>query len=166
MDPMLSGLQATLIILIFLVIITQTVSVRIRYDKRLILDFNLTIFSFSITPQKGKKRNRSKRQRLGISEVLRIIKYGLSRSHITITSFPGAPPDSADPLLYGYTEILRSIALLYLEKSAASASYSTAEPNKYGLDVTVDISFYHLVSTLFLYLGACRKSKRKARTRL
>ena len=55
MTLMLSWLQAVLITLIVLLIITQTVSIRIRYDKSFIFDIDFTLVSFSLTPNEKKK---------------------------------------------------------------------------------------------------------------
>ena len=166
MIQVLSVLQATLIILIFLVIITQTVSIRIRYKKSLVIDFNLTLVSFSFSPQKRKNRDGSTGAQPSASEVLKIIKYALSRSRITINSFPGLYPNSITPLFYGFSEALRYSAMMYLEKASAFVVYSEAEPSDYILDLTLDISLYHLARTVILYFEECHRSKRKARARL
>ena len=166
MVTMLSVLQAALIILIFLLIITQTVSIRIRYSKSLIIDFNLTLVSFSFSPPKRKRRDGLTSAQPSVSEVLKIIKYALSKSRITINSFPELYPNSYTPLIYGFSEALRYTVIAYLEKASVFVRYSEAKTSDHILDVTFDISLYHLARTVMLYFEECHRSRRKARARL
>lgn len=165
MPLMLSGLQAILIILVILLIITQTVSIRIRYDKRLIFDFDLTLLSFTLIPEKKKERSKSKNGNPGILSIIKIIDYALAKSHFEIISIPQLTPDRENPLAYGYAELLRYIILAHFDKKTKSLTYYQAERSVYPLDVTFKISFYHFVCTLVLYFRECHKSRKKAGTR-
>ena len=162
----LSGLQAVLIILIILLVITQTVSVRIKHDERFILDFDLTLVSFSLIPDKKGKRSKSKIGKPGILSIIKVVNYALARSHLQIAATPQLTPDRDNPLAYGYAVIFKYIVLSYFDKRSISLSYSKAERSDYPLDVTFIISLYHLVCTLVLYFRECRKSRRKARARI
>ena len=163
---MLSWLQAVLITLIVLLIITQTVSIRIRYDKCFIFDIDFTLVSFSLTPNEKKKTKKREHARLGIRSVIKTVDYALSKSQLQIAAIPRIVPENDMSLIYGYGEIFLYIALSYFHKKAISVSYSEAEQSPYLFDVTFKISFYHLVCTIVLYFKECRKSKQKARARL
>ena len=162
---MLSGLQAVLIILVILLIITQTVSIRIRHDKRFIFDFDLTLLSFTLIPERKKERSKSRNGNPGIRSIIKIIDYALAKSHLEIFSIPQLTPDRENPLAYGYAEILRYIILAHFDRKSKSLSYYRAEHSGYPLDVTFKISFYHFICTLVLYFRECHKSRQKARTR-
>ena len=163
---MLSWLQAVLITLIVLLIITQTVSIRIRYDKCFIFDIDFTLVSFSLTPNEKKKTKKREHARPGIRSVIKTVDYALSKSQLQIAAIPRIVPENDMSLIYGYGEIFLYIALSYFHKKAISVSYSEAERSPYLFDVTFKISFYHLACTVVLYLRECRKSKQKARARL
>ena len=163
---MLSWLQAVLIALIILLIITQTVSIRIRYNKRFIFDLDFTLVSFTFIPDKKRKNKKRENLKLGIRSIIKVVDYALSKAQLQITETPRLTPDNDAPLIYGYGEIFFHIALSYFHKKAISVSYSEAEQSPYLLDVTFKISFYHLVCTFVLYLKESRKSKGKARARL
>ena len=162
---MLSGLQSVIIILIILLIITQTVSIRIKYDKRFILDFDLTLISCTLIPERKKERSESKNGKPGVLSIIKVVDYALERSHLEIVAIPQLMPDRENPLAYGYAEILKYIVLSHFDKKVVSLSYSEAEHTNFPLDVTFRISFYHLVYAIVLYFKECRKSKRKARAR-
>ena len=166
MTLMLSWLQAVLITLIVLLIITQTVSIRIRYDKSFIFDIDFTLVSFSLTPNEKKKTKKRENARPGIRSIVKIVDYALSKSQLKIVAIPRLTPDNDSPLIYGYGEIFFHIALSYFHKKAISVSYSEAEQSPYLFDVAFKISFYHLVCTVVLYFKACRKSRQKARARI
>ena len=166
MTLMLSWLQVVLITLTFLLIITQTVSIRIKYDKRFIFDIDFTLVSFAFIPNKRKKNRKPKNAYPGIRSIVKVIDYAISKSQLQIAAIPLLPPDNNHPLIYGYSEFFRYIALSYLDKRAVSVSYLEAESPKHFLDITFKISFYHLVSTLVLYLKECQKTRQKARVRL
>lgn len=163
---MLSGLQAVLIILIILLIITQTVSIRIWYDNRFIFDFDFTIVSFTLIPRRTRRNSRSKSNKIGVLSIIKLISYVLEGSHVEINAMPRFTPNQGHPLTYGYTEILRNILLSYIDKKSASVSYCEAERSVCPFDITLKTSFYRLVFTFVLYLKECQKSRQKARARL
>ena len=166
MTLMLSWLQVVLITLLILLIITQTVSIRIKYDKCFIFDCDFTLVSFTFIPDKKKKNKKAKSMPLGIRSIIKVVDYALSKSQLQITAIPLLPPDNNHPLIYGYSEFFRYIALSYLDKKAISVSYLEAGSPEHLLDINFKISFYHLVSTLVLYLKECRKTRQRVRVRL
>ena len=166
MMMLLSSLQAVLITLIVLLIITQTVSIRIRYDKCFIFDIDFTLVSFSLTHSEKKKARKRECARPGIRSIIKTVDYALSKSQLKIVATPRLTPDNDAPLIYGYGEIFFHIASSYFHKKAISVSYSEAERSTYLFDVTFKISFYHLVCTIVLYFKECRKSRQKTRARI
>ena len=166
MTLMLSWLQVVLITLIILLIITQTVSIRIRYDKRFILDIDFTLVSFTFIPNGKRKNGKRGNYKPGIRSIIKAVDYALSKSQLQIAAIPRLTPDKDAPLIYGYGEIIIHIALSYLDKKSISVSYLGAETQEYPLDITFKLSLYHLVCTIVLYFKECRKSRQKARTRL
>ena len=60
---LLSFFQIIFIILIILVILTQNVSIKILKQEDFLLEFNFTLFAFSVIPGKKEKKKRKKRKK-------------------------------------------------------------------------------------------------------
>ena len=166
MTLMLSWLQVVLITLMILLVITQMVSIRIRYDKRFIFDIDFTLVSFTFIPNEKRKNGKRGNYKPSIRSIIKVVDYALSKSQLQIAAIPRLMPDKNAPLIYGYDEIIIHIALSYLDKKAISVSYLGAETQEYPLDITFKLSLYHLACTIVLYLKESHKSRQKARMRL
>ena len=164
---MLSGLETMLIILIFLLILTQTVKIRIIYNQRFILVFNFTFLAFTLYPE-SKKRSKKRRKRSRAQAILRTLKHALSRTHVAINSFPCLTGETHDVgyVTYGVSKALGGVLAAYIVGSAASIEYDgDSEHTDYPLDLAFHISLYHLILTFAIYLKESNRSNAKARRR-
>ena len=158
----LSFLQIIFFVLIILIILTQTVTIRITKEKDFLLHFNFTFLAFTINPV----ANNSKKERKK-NTVLPIIKtfiLGIEHSYVEINAldFNLEPDGEAKFLWTGLLNIPKGFLLAYIEQKAISFKYSPKKEDFDGaIDISLDTTFYHLIYAFAWYFREKRRLKIK-----
>lgn len=173
MMNLLSIFQIIFIILIILVVLTQSVSVKILKDEDFLLEFHFTLFAFSVIPGKNEKKKRKKKKKNALVErlhtyslVLKVLKLGLSHSHLRVRALQLGNPQGKETVFFkkALLDIPKSTLLAYLESISASFEYDPPKNSeRAAIDAVIYIPLYHLIVTLAYYFKERLKFKYKAR---
>ena len=146
--------EIVIVILIFLIIISQRIGIRITKNEATTVYVNFIFTAIKIDSNKKRKVKLSKtyKNRFFIKSV---IEYLLPRTDITIFSL-----DTSDDLSLARTvinNILFNTALTYAKQSAKSVVYK----DDGGNDIDLEISFILYHGIISLILGQYYKTKNK-----
>lgn len=171
---MLSVLCAILVVLLFLLFLTQTISITIIKNSSFLLEFNFVFLAFSINLNNSNNKNARKKKRKRSSTpsyitIFRLLSFCLSGSHLKLRAFnfPSIKESQKSALTEGLVSIPRAALLSYLINSSASFEFIEHKCDSHTeIDATVYTPLIHLIFTALLYFKERHKIKHKARTKI
>ena len=173
---------AIIILSIFLLLIAETVTVRLTHNGETVIKFDFILFQFLLYP--SRKHTKPKKRRSGLLQsfkkklanagaMKKAFDFFLGHSLITVHEI-NLPINTSDPAKFALlsqnasTLILMLLTYLSLKTETLNSedySFVTNELNTTTLDVTLKTGLYTIIISALLFYIERKKIKRKQRQR-
>lgn len=151
------------VVLLFILILTQTVSIKITKKEAFAIDFNFIFIAFSIDTSKKEGNKKRRTRSTSYHAVFSALTFCLSRSHLELRAFnflDSRLTEGSYPV-DGIISISRSALLAYLLSISASYRFTESKETDAHIDVTVCTPLIHLIASALLYFKERHRIKHK-----